>query len=145
MSQLPYVPEGREILYVEEGNRFMMAAKKAAEELSSDHAHPTGSVLVCGDEIVSRGANVSDYHEKHGCRRKELGVPTGQQYEVCEGCNPRNHAEQNALSEMQQYCKNTDLYLWGHWWCCESCWGKMIEAGIRNVYLVEGAEEKFKR
>ncbi len=145
MSELPYIPEGREILYVEEGNTFMMAAKKSAEDLSSDKEHPTGAVVVCDGEIVARGANTSDYHEKHGCRRKERGIPTGQQYELCDGCNPKNHAEQTALEKMQQCCKNPDLYLWGHWWCCESCWEKMIESGVRNVYLVEGAEEKFKK
>ncbi len=143
MTDFPYLPEGREILYVEADNEFMIAAREAAETLSSDHEHPTGVVIVCDEEIIARGANVSDYHEKHGCRRKELNIPTGEQYELCEGCDPRNHAEQVAISQMQEPCKNADVYLWGHWWCCKSCWKKMIEAGIQNVYLVEGAREKF--
>ncbi len=145
MSDLPYLPAGRELLYAEEGDRFMMEAKKAAEELSSDLGHPTGAVIVRDGEILARGANISPYHEEHGCRRKELGTPTGKQYELCPGCHPRNHAEQVAISHVQEGCKNADLYLWGHWWCCEGCWAKMIEAGIRNVYLVTGAEEKFKK
>jgi len=132
-------------LYVGADNEFMMAAKEAAETLSSDRAHPTGAVIVHKGTIVSRGANGSDYHKKHGCRRKEQNIPTGEGYELCEGCSPRNHAEQSAISKMQQGCENDDLYLWGHWWCCESCWNRMIAAEIQNVYLTEGAREKFER
>jgi dCMP deaminase len=145
MRDLPYLPEGREILYVGADNEFMSAAKEAAEELSSDHAHQTGVVIVRHGVVVGRGANVSTYHEDHGCRRKELNIPTGENYELCEGCDPKNHAEQVALSQMQGGCENADIYLWGHWWCCESCWSKMIEAGIQNVYLVEDAEGRFKK
>jgi hypothetical protein len=38
-----------------------------------------------------------------------------------------------------------DLYLWGHWWCCKLCWDKMIEVGIKNVYLMEGVDKLFKK
>ena len=145
MSDLPYCPEGRKILYVDHDDKFMMAAESAAEQLSSDHAHPTGAVIVRDGVVLGRGANVSTYHEDHGCRRKELNIPTGEQYELCEGCDPRNHAEQVAISRLQEGCKNADLYLWGHWWCCKSCWSTMIDANIKNVYLVEGAEAKFKK
>jgi deoxycytidylate deaminase len=145
MNDLPYLPAGREILYAAADNEFMMAARAAAETLSSDKEHPTGVVITRDGGILARGANVSTYHEEHGCRRKELHIPTGEGYELCEGCDPRNHAEQGAISEVQGGCKNADIYLWGHWWCCESCWSKMIEAGIKNVYLAAGAEEKFKK
>jgi dCMP deaminase len=145
MTDFPYLPEGREILYVEADNEFMMAAREVAETLSSDHKHPTGVVIVQNGNIVGSGANVSHYHEKHGCRRKELNIPTGEGYELCEGCDPKNHAEQVAISQMQGDCKNADIYLWGHWWCCESCWNRMIEAGIGNVYLLQGARELFEK
>jgi hypothetical protein len=36
-----------------------------------------------------------------------------------------------------------DLYLWGHWWACKDCWGKMLEIPIHNVYLMEGSEVFF--
>ncbi len=145
MSTLPYLPEGRKILYVDRDDKFMMAAERAAEELSSDHEHPTGVVIVLDGVVIGRGANVSTYHEDHGCRRKELNIPTGEQYELCEGCDPVNHAEQVAISNVQEGCKNADLYLWGHWWCCESCWNRMIEVGIGKVYLVLEAEAQFKK
>lgn len=40
---------------------------------------------------------------------------------------------------------STDLYLWGHWWFCEPCWNAMIEAGIRDVYLLENSEVLFNK
>jgi len=146
---LPYLPSGREILYVKFENVFLQEAKRIAETKSSDHAHPTGAVLVNENEIIGRGANVSTYHEKQGCRRKELKVPTGQGYELCEGCSPHNHAEQTAIADAkkgtaQEKIAGSDLYLWGHWWCCQSCWDSMIEADIKNVFLVEDAQERFK-
>jgi len=39
--------------------------------------------------------------------------------------------------------ESCDLYLWGHWWCCESCWNKMIEINIRNIYLLKDSEILF--
>lgn len=126
----------------------MQAAIAAAKELSKDPGHPIGAVLVVDGEVVARGANGSDHHLLHGCERKKHGIPTGQGYELCPGCDPVNHAEQTLLRDAEgkgQNVKGGDIYLYGHWWCCESCWAKMIEAGVGNVYLVEGAEEKFKR
>ncbi len=38
-----------------------------------------------------------------------------------------------------------DVYMFGHWWCCEPCWKAMIDAGVRDVYLPENAHEKFSR
>lgn len=145
--ELPYLPKGRIILYVPENNEFMMAAKKAAQELSLDPEHPTGAVLVQNGEVLGRGANGSEYHQKHGCERKRRNIPTGQQYALCPGCDPVNHAERRVIASILQKgnkCPtDTDMYLWGHWWCCQWCWEAIIEAGIRNVYLLEGARERF--
>lgn len=38
-----------------------------------------------------------------------------------------------------------DVYMFGHWWCCEPCWQSMIEAGVRDVYVTEDAHERFSR
>ena len=143
LQKLPYLPTGKEILTVPETDTFMKAAKMVAQTLSRDPEHPTGAVIVLEGQIIGRGANGSDYHAEHGCKRKELKIPTGEKYELCPGCDPKNHAEQTALKNCTESPKGADLYLWGHWWCCESCWGKMIQAGIKNVYLLEGASEKF--
>ena len=148
ITKLPYLPSDREILFVPEGHPFLLEAKKAAETGSLDTRHPTGAVVVRGEKILGRGANGSAFHAQFGCARKLLHIATGTHYWLCPGCSPKNHAEQSAIDNAiknGESCEGADLYLYGHWWCCESCWGKMIRYGIRNVYLVEGAEAKFGR
>lgn len=142
-----YLPAGREILYVKADNPFMKAAEENAKN-SLDKNVPTSSVIVKDGEIIGRGANGSTYHETQECERVRLGVPTGQGYELCEGCHPKNHSEVRAIEDAKQAgheVKGADLYLWGHWWCCQPCWDAMIEAGVNNVYLQEGSEKLFNK
>ncbi len=144
----PYLPDGREIFYVSESNEYIQIAKKFAKEHSLDKIMPNSSILVKNGEIIGKGVNGSDYHEKHGCYRKEHNLPTGQGYELCEGCNSKNHGEAKAIQDAIDNDNSTDgsdIYLWGHWWCCESCWKAMIKAGIKNVYLLEGSDILFDR
>ncbi len=151
--KLPFLPPDREILYVPEENPFMRKAWEMANAFSMDEEHPTGAVVVKDDRILGHGANGSEYHAEFGCIRKKNHIPTGEQYELCPGCDPINHAEQVALGDAKDNLeargyppselRGADLYLWGHWWCCESCWKAMIRAGIRNVYLLKNATEKF--
>jgi deoxycytidylate deaminase len=149
MLELPYLPPNRRILYVSLENQFMQAAKDTAENFSLDPSHPTGAVIVYNNQIIGRGANGSTWHEKNGCARKQKNIPTGQGYDLCEGCHPKNHAEQKAIIDAsEKFSANidkSDIYLWGHWWCCQSCWQKMIESGINNIYLVESADKLFKK
>lgn len=142
----PYIPAGKTIEYVPEGNQFMEAAKVAAQTMSLDSAVPTGSAIVKDGKVVAVGANGSDYHKTHQCRRVLLGIPTGQGYELCEGCSPKNHSEPKAIEAARAKGVDTggaDLYLWGHWWCCEPCWTAMAAADINQVYLLEGSEVFF--
>ena len=145
---LPYLPTGYKIHYVPADNKFIIAAQKIAKKLSFDPKHPTGTVIVRNGKIIGRGANGSNYHEKYGCKRKELGISTGEKYDLCPGCSPIHHAEQKAIQNVQKKGEKTDgadLYLWGHWWCCKSCWNCMIDAKIRDIYLIENAYEQFGR
>jgi deoxycytidylate deaminase len=142
----PYLPEGKEILYVSEDNIFMQEAKKYALSNSLDKTMPTGSVIVKNGEIIGRGANGSDYHLNNSCERVLKNIPTGQGYELCEGCHPKNHSEPKAINkalEKQKDLSDAELYLWGHWWCCEPCWQAIISAGIKKVYLQEGSHVLF--
>ena len=142
----PYLPEGRVIQYVPPLNTFMQEARRVALSRSLDDAVKTGSVIVKNEEIIGRGANGSDYHKHHVCERVRLGVATGQGYELCEGCHPKNHSERRAIENAHASGHDTtgaDLYLWGHWWCCEPCWNAMTQAGIRHVFLLEGSERLF--
>lgn len=146
----PYVPLGWEVFCVPEENKFMQAAKNAAHIFSTDSGHPTGSVVVKDGIIVGRGGNRSLFHKYFGCVRKGLrkivSIPSGKRYWTCYGCSPKFHAEQSAIRDAKKKGHSlggADLYLWGHWWCCESCWEKIINAKIERVFLVEGAEKKF--
>ncbi len=142
----PYLPEGKKILYVPEDHPHMQRAKGRALEHSLDDAVKTGAVVVRGSIVIGEGANGSDYHKTNECERVKRGMPTGQGYELCEGCHPKNHAEPRAIADARTSGHSTegaDLYLYGHWWCCEPCWRAMIEAGIANVYLLERSEILF--
>jgi deoxycytidylate deaminase len=146
--QYPYIPKGRIIGYVSADNPFMLAAKDVAFRESMDNTVPTGSVIVLNDEIVGAGANGSNYHKTHVCERVKRGIPTGQGYELCEGCSPKNHSEPKAINNARKRVQNLDgasLYLWGHWWCCEPCWNAMIEAGISDIYLMDDSEKLFNK
>lgn len=144
----PYIPEGVEIKYVSAGNEFMVMVKEFARTHSLDKTMPGAAVVVKNGEAVGIGANGSDYHETHECKRVKRGSKTGEDYELCEGCHPKNHSEKRAIADTREKgvdLKGADLYLWGHWWCCELCWQEMTEAGIANVYLMEGGEKLFNK
>lgn len=144
----PYLPAGRNILYVSEDNIYMQEAKKYAKENSLDKVMPNGTVIVKDEKIIGRGANGSTYHETNECERVKQKIPTGEGYELCEGCHPKNHGEPKAIKEAKDKSEDingADVYLWGHWWCCESCWKEMTKAGIKNVYLLKDSEILFNK
>lgn len=146
--EYPYIPEGRTIKYVPGTHPCMVVAREMAQRHSLDKVMPGGAIVVKGGRILGKGANGSDYHEKRGCERVRRRCPTGQGYELCEGCHPKNHSEPKAIKDARDRSHNTqgaDLYLWGHWWCCKPCWDAMIEAGINDVYLMEGSEVLFNK
>lgn len=145
----PYMPPEGRIEYVPADDRYMQEAMEYARANSLDETMPNASLVVLNDEVVGRGANGSDYHKTHECERVRLGIPTGQGYELCEGCHPKNHSEPKAVADARQNghqdLTDAKVYLWGHWWCCEPCWKTMIDAGIRTVVLLQDSEILFNR
>ncbi len=155
----PYLPEGREILFVDQNNQFMLEAKRIRDEKSNEKQHPTGAVVVKDGLIIGFGANQAGYknlhlinlHRKGMCVRRWLHVKSGTHYWICPGCaKSKNHAENLAVKDaLAKHTKaevaGADLYLYGHWWCCEPCWNSMIGAGIKNVYLLEEGDKLFSR
>ena len=144
----PFIPDGKEIQYVGADNPYMELAKGFAQRFSLDKSMPGAAVVVRDGKILGIGANGSDYHERCGCQRVRLGCRTGEGYELCEGCHPRNHSESSALRDAHEDgydVTGADLYLWGHFWCCQPCWEAMSRAGIKNVFLLEDSEVLFNR
>jgi len=145
----PFLPADGRFCYIPAANEFMQASKLIAREQSLDKTMPTGSVIVKNGRIIGRGANGSHYHETHECERVKRGLPTGQGYELCEGCHPKNHSEPRAIKDAQAHghkqLAGAELYLWGHWWCCEPCWTALRAAGIHTVYLLEHSERLFNK
>jgi len=138
--------EPKNIQFVTMANAFMKEAKEQARLHSLDKTMPTGAVVVKDGAVIGRGANGSDYHETHVCERVRLKVPTGQGYELCEGCHPKNHAEPRSIEDARAGGfdpRGADLYLWGHWWCCRWCYDSMVKAGIKTVYLLKNSQELF--
>lgn len=144
----PYLPEDRTVKYVAETHPCMVIAREVARRQSLDKVMPGGTIVVRDGRILGRGANGSDYHQTHRCQRVVSGCKTGEGYDLCEGCHPRNHSESKAIKNAKDHGHNTkgaDLYLWGHWWCCRWCWDAIIEAGIANVFLVKNSEVLFNK
>ncbi|MGF7229701.1 MAG: hypothetical protein ACQR33_07030 [Candidatus Saccharibacteria bacterium] len=151
MIEYPYMPEDGTILYVSADNEFMAAARAYAEQASLDKTMPNASLIVKDGVVIGRGANGSTYHEENGCERVRLHMPSGQGYELCEGCSPENHGEPSAIRDAHENgvtdedLDGAEIYLWGHWWCCEPCWGSMLDNGIRTVYLLEDSQKLFNK
>lgn len=139
MINYPYLAPGRTIKYVFLKNRYLQQAKKIAE-LGTCIKLKTGAVLVKKGKIIGQGSNTGIKKIKI-CPRDKM--PTGNDYNVCKKiCGQKGHAEDTAIADAVKNNKNTkgaDLYLWGHWWCCQPCWNKMIRAGIKDVYLLENS------
>jgi deoxycytidylate deaminase len=155
--EYPYIPKGRSMLYVSDENPFMAEAMHIRNTGSADKLHSTGAVVVKDGKILSSAANqprfknkkLIELHAKGWCVRRKLKVKSGTKYWLCPGCATHSdHAESRAVRDAinkvgASTVKDSDLYLYGHWWCCKECWDVMIYAGIKNVYLLEGSWEIF--
>lgn len=107
-----------------------------------------GAVIVRDDQIISTGyigsprGTLSSYDRKN-CLRRELNVPSGQQYELCRSV----HAEQNAIINAARAGVSTmgaDMFMYGKKiWNgenalidmapCFICKKMIINAGIKRI------------
>ena len=143
----PYLPDGREILFVPLENKWMKEAKKITDTLSGCSWWPTGAVIVKNEKIIGVGANKGIWQPL--CPRVENNCPTGEGYHYCKDiCQQDGHAEVSSVNntlENNEDPQDADIYLFGHWWCCEPCWNKMIKHGVKNVYLLKNSHLLFTR
>jgi deoxycytidylate deaminase len=134
--------------YADMDNPYMKAAKEYARLHSLDKTMPNSSIIVKEGKIVAQGANGSTYHDTHVCERVRLKIPTGQGYELCEGCHPKNHGEARAIADAEARSVDVsggDLYLWGHWWLCRWCRERLSKVGIKKIFLLKNAEVLFNK
>lgn len=151
MSELvrsyPYIAPGRNIFYVPEDNPFMQKAKTLRGTIARlyPEAVVTASVIEFQGTVIGTATN-NPVH-KTFCPRTALLSPSGEGYEWCpKYCHPDNHSEAGAIRQALDQSRSPAggaLYLYGHWWLCEPCWDKVIAAGIKDVFLMEGATERF--
>ena len=84
------------------------------------------AVLTKDDRVISYATN-----EHEDCAR--IGYPTGQGYDLCEGCDYPNHAEWKAIKEAIKRGNDpagATLHLFGHYYACDSCKQVCAEAGV---------------
>lgn len=148
----PYEIPGKPYQYVSITNKFMQVAMEIAKTDAYDTGFgskaPVGAAFVKNNKVLVKAAVGNDYHLNHGCKRQKLGIPSGEKYELCPGCDYSSHAEPKAIEiakENDINLKDSDVYLFGQWWCCRPCSEKMMSVGIRNIYLLENSEKYFNR
>lgn len=128
----------------------MIAAELARRVCAGDSLYPIGIVLVRDEHVVARAGNGFNRGSisKHICPRVVLDCPSGTGYDLCTLHDSVGHAEPMLMQvavEQGIDPVGCDVYMFGHWWCCEPCWKVMIDAGIRDVYVVDDAHERFSR
>ncbi|ANP64606.1 deaminase [Vibrio sp. Vb1554] len=146
--EYPYKHHSRTVGYAREDNKWIQRAKEVAQSTSLDKFVPTGAVIVKDGKELGFGANGSETHIKHGCRRIVMNSKTGEDYHLCEGCQPHNHAEFRAIQSAKQKLSSLihcDLYLWGHYGICKDCWQLIEKNKITRVFLIENANYLFNK
>ena len=146
----PYLPPDRQFKFVPMTHPHMIAAEQARRECSGDSLWPIGVVLVRDGQILARAGNGFNRGSstKHICPRVVLDVLSGTRYDLCSLHDAPGHAEPMLIAAAKkEHIDPTgcDVYMFGHWWCCEPCWKILIDAGVRDVYMVEDAHERFSR
>ncbi len=152
----------RQIKYRYENNIYMSFAKCVSELESLDKAMQVGCLFVKDKEIISYGANGSTFHENRekemltkdltyhfgGCVRRENHIPSGQNYELCEGCDTKNHDVPSAINKIVNTPKfnllrDSVCYMYGHYYCCQSCLSKMEKLGVSEIVISKDFVTKF--
>ncbi len=112
---------------------FLELANLVASRSTCLRRH-VGAVLVSKERIIATGYNGAPRGLGHcleiGCLREEMGIPSGQRYELCRGV----HAEQNAIINAAYYGVSTqDTVLYCTNQPCIICARMLINAGITRV------------
>lgn len=162
--EIAYYQDSKWYKFVPSDNQYMILAKNAALQHSLTSVFPIGIVAVKNGNILATAGNGNGYHEKNinseghikGCVRRFVSneqektggqkLLSGEGFELCTGCSVDSHAESNLLKSVptKSVLEDADVYMYGHFWCCEDCWKKLLDAKIQNVYIVEDVDFKDK-
>ncbi len=149
MVDYPFIPENRDFKFAASDDEFMNQAQKAQQVHAGDPSYPVGAVLVKNGEVIaSAGNGYNKGRQMHVCPRLVQECPSGTGYDLCTLHDSPGHAEQMVIQKAKENGLDTegsDLYMYGHWWACEPCWNAIIEAGVKDVYLLDGADKEFDR
>lgn len=95
----------------------------------------TIAVIVTPEAKVFVGTNWCENPQRE-CPRKDM--PTGVGYELCKTiCKQQAHAEVDACRKAGKEAFGADLYLIGHYYCCDNCKEIMEQYGILNTHIVK--------
>lgn len=108
-----------------------------------------GAVLVAEKRILATGYNGAPSGDKHcldiGCLRQELGVPSGEQHEICRA----THAEQNLLIQLAKHGttwpRSACLKVYSTSFPCYICAKLLVGIGVREIYYIEGYPDDLSR
>ncbi len=105
-----------------------------------------GAILVHDKRIIASGYNGGPSGLAHcldiGCLREKLGIPSGQQHELCRGI----HAEQNAIIQAARYGVSIEgAVLYCTTQPCTQCTKMLINAGVTEIVYAEGYPDDLAR
>lgn len=127
-------------------DRYYIGIAKEVAARGVCHRRFSGAIIVKDDQIVSTGytgcpRKTADCYKRGTCLRQELGVPSGQRYELCRSV----HAEQNAIINAARSgacVLGGDIYIFGQHaetgkplnaFPCFICKKMLINAGLCRV------------
>lgn len=148
--------------YVDVDNPWMKIAREAAIRHSLTPVFPIGVAAVKKGKVIAVSANGNGYHEKNldtpehkkGCKRRYIStqrelrgaskLASGEGFDLCPGCDVDYHAEARLIQEVEtlEELEGATIYMYGHWWCCGSCWEKMKKAKVAKVCVVGAFQNK---
>lgn len=103
-----------------------------------------GAVIVKEKRILATGYNGAPSGLEHcltkGCLREQLGIPSGENQELCRGL----HAEQNAIIQAALHgVRLNDAIIYSTHKPCVLCSKMIINAGLKEIRYIEGYPDKL--
>lgn len=120
-------------------DEYFMAIVDDVATRSTCCRRKVGAILVKDKRVIATGYNGGPTGLAHcldiGCLRQKLGIPSGQQHELCRGV----HAEQNAIIQAARYGVHTDgSILYCTTQPCAQCTKMLLNAGVTEIVFREG-------